>query len=288
MSQSILDVIKAKRAQLNNNTGRTVNLKAEKNLVRILPNWAGDPNGVFFHDFGQHWIKNQKGETKAVYICSQNTFGTDCPICEALAHAAASTTDEATLEAIKESRGSKRIIVNAMYFNGPHDNAKTKPCVLEIPPTVFDQILSQAETYAAEGINVFDPEAGHNMIIEKKGTGRNTEYMVSVSPKAVAVPEGVMSMCKDLEAFAHQESEMELSKSLTTVRAISGVGASSASPRLVGPGAKAAAAKPESANKLASLDPSVIEGDFEEVSGKTVSKSQQDTDDLDQLLAELG
>ena len=280
MSTNILDVIKAKRAQLNQNSNSTVTLKAEKNIVRILPNWAGDPNGIFFHDFGQHWIKNQKGETKAVYVCNQSTFGTDCPICEALAHAAASTTDEATLEAIKESRGSRRIILNAMYFNGQHDNAKTKPCVLEIPPSVFDQILSQAETYAAEGINIFDLNSGHNLIIEKKGSGRSTEYLVSVSPKSVAAPEGVMEFVKDLEAFAHQESESELAKSLTSIRAITGTSPSSAPPKLIGGSNKLAG------NHLASLDPDVIEGDYQEVT--TRSKSSQDTDDLDALLAELG
>lgn len=296
MSTSILDIIKAKRAQLKaGQQGRTQSLKGEKNLVRILPNWAGDPNGTFFHDWGMHYVKDAKGVTKAVYICTQNTFGSNCAVCEALATAAASTEDETVLEAIKESRGSRRIIVNAMYLNGPQDNAKTHPVVLELPPSVFDQILSQAETYAAEGINIFDLAEGHNLIIEKKGSGRQTEYMVSVSPKSVAMPKEALERAKNLEEFAHQESDADLAKTLTAIRVTTGATLPSAAPapRLVGP----AAGSPAAGNsaRLAAVDASaILDAEFEDVPDAKPAASRSkpatkaaETDDLDAILAEL-
>ena len=271
---SLLDLINQQRAKLQKNTGnRSEKLGSEKNIVRILVNEVG---GVpqLSQDWGQHWIKDQHGQLKAVYICTQTNFDEPCAVCEAIATGAAMTHDDDILKALKDSRSSRRILVNALYLKGgKHDNPETNPVVLELPPSVWDSILATAAAFAAEDINVFDPKEGHNFIIEKTGTGMATEYKVTPSPKQSVVNPEALTKIKDLQAWARQESESERAKAVTSVRAISGT-VTIASGGMSAP-------TPRQPNKLLDVDSSVIDGDFVDVTPKPGS------DDLEDFLRDL-
>jgi hypothetical protein len=114
------------------------------------------------------------------------------------------------------------------------------------------------QTYHDEGINVFDLEAGYNFLIEKTGTGMNTEYKVSPMPKSTKVDKAVLTKAKNLTEWARQESEEGKNKAITSVKVLSGqpMGAPvGTAARLAGP------AREES--KLARVNPDdVIDADF--------------------------
>jgi hypothetical protein len=257
---SLLDLINKERQKLQRgNNNRPEKLQSERNLVRILPCWDGDPDAQFHQYWGQHFIKDNSGAIKAVYICTQQNFGEPCGVCEAIAQGAAMTSDEDTLKVLKDARASNRVLVNALYLKGgKHDAPETTPVVLDLPPSVFDAILSVYQTYHDEGINVFDLEAGYNFLIEKTGTGMNTEYKVSPMPKSTKVDKAVLTKAKNLTEWARQESEEGKNKAITSVKVLSGqpMGAPvGTAARLAGP------AREES--KLARVNPDdVIDADF--------------------------
>lgn len=232
---SLLDLVNKQRSKLQRgNNNRAERLQSGKNLVRILPSWDGTEDGEFSQDWGQHFIKDAAGNLKAVYICSQTNFDEACPICDAIAEGMALTSDEELLKTLKDGRSSKRILVNAMYLKGgKNEKPEEEPVVLELPPTVWDSVLATAHAFLLEGVNVFSPTEGHNFVIEKTGSGMNTEYTVTPSPRASALNPGLVAKAKNLNEWARQESEAEKNKALTSVKVLSGLPGPSAAPRLM-------------------------------------------------------
>lgn len=274
---SLLDLINQQRAKLQRNTSnRPEKISSEKNLVRFFINEVKGEQQLS-QDWGQHFIKDAAGQLKAVYICTQTNFDEPCAVCEAIAQGTALTSDEDILKVLKDARSSKRILVNALYLKGgKHDNPETNPVVLDLPPSVWDSILATAEAFMAEGVNVFDPKEGHNFIIEKTGSGMNTEYKVTPSPKATVVNAGALEKLKDLREWARQESEADKAKAITSVRVITGnMEAVASRPALSAPKAPAT-------NRLSHVTvDDAIDADFSEVN--TTPKS----DDLDDFLKGL-
>ena len=273
---TLLERINQQRAKMQRgNNNRPEKLHSEKNLVRILPSWTGNMDDQNWQNWGQHFIKDQSGAIKAVYICSQTCFDEACPICEVIAQGAAMTSDEDTLKALKDARSSNRVLVNALYLKGgKHDNPESNPVVLDLPPSVMDGILATYQAYEEEGINVFDLDAGVNFIIEKTGTGMNTEYKVTPSPKSTKVDKAVMQRVKDLSEWARQESEADKNKAITSVRVISGMGtaSTSVSARLPAPDRSA------NTDRLGRVEPDAVDVDFVDVG---------DTESIDDFLNDL-
>lgn len=270
---SLLEAINNQRNKLKaGNNSRPERLQSGRNLVRVLP--TNDPeNPECWQLFGQHFIKGTDGQLKAVYFCTQTTFDEDCEICSKIAQGAAMTSDEEILHALKESRSSRRVVVNALYLKGgKHDNPETNPVVLEIPPSVLDGMLAVAQAYMEEDVNVFDLNEGINFIVEKSGSGMNTEYTVTPSPKSSKIDPAVMGKIKDLGEWARQESEAEKSKAITSVSVISGLGVSGSAPRLAAP------SKP--ASRLADVE--AVDADFVDIDSDASL-----ADDIDSLLADL-
>ena len=286
---SLTDLINKQRAKLQrSNNNRPEKLQSEKNLIRILLNEVnGEPQ--LGQEWGQHFIKDTGGNLKAVYICTQTNFDEPCPICEAIAAGAAITSDEDTLKALKDARSSRRMLVNALYLKGgKHDKPDTTPVVLDLPLTVFDSILATYQMFEAEGINVFDDENGHNFMVEKTGSGMNTEYKVTPAPRPskVTYDRGAV---KNLAEWARQESDAEKAKAITSVRVISGNElAAPATARLTG----TAAGKSETNSRLSSLSTDdAIDADFTEVEttrheASPASKPSA-VDELDDFLKDL-
>lgn len=271
---ALLDLINQQRAKLQRNTSnRPEKISSEKNLVRFLVT-----DEQLSQDWGQHFIKDQGGQLKAVYICTQTNFDEPCAVCEAIAQGAAMTSDEDLLKVLKEARSSKRILVNALYLKGgKHDNPESNPVVLDLPPSVWDSVLATAQAFMAEGVNIFDPAEGHNFIIEKTGTGMNTEYKVTPSPKATKIDPAIVAKVKDLREWARQESEADKAKAVTSVRVITG------NMESVAAGRPALSAPAPKQNRLAHLDADAIDADFTEVSTKI--KAGASDDSLDEFLA---
>jgi hypothetical protein len=273
---NLLDLINQQRAKLQRPTNnRAEKLSSEKNLVRfIVPEFNGQPQ--MSQEWGQHFVKDQAGALKAVYICTQTIFGESCVVCDAIASGLAMTSDEDIVKALKDSRSSKRILVNALYLKGgKHENPETNPVVLDIPPSVWDSVLATAQAFGAEGVNIFDPKEGHTFIIEKTGSGMNTEYKVTPSPRATAIDPKIMTKTQDLTVWARQESEAEKSKAVTSVRVITGgPAAATTAPRLNAPTGNSA--------KLSAVNADAIDADFTDVSVGTTPSG-----DIDDFLKDL-
>lgn len=276
---ALLEKIQKKRQELQRtNINRPEKLASEKNLVRILPEWS--PTGDFSQNWGQHFIKDTTGNLKAVYVCTKTNFDEECPVCQAISEGMAMTSDEDILKALKDSRSSKRILVNALYLKGgKHEKPETTPVVLDLPPTVWEAILTTAETFMAEGVNVFDLDEGHNFVIEKTGSGMNTEYKVTPSPRSTKV--NVIGDMKDLAQWARQESEADKAKAVTSVRVIAGASAAAAlsAPRIAHGGGASNSAR----LSAVSVD-DVIDADFDEIT----TRRSGVVDDVDDFLNSLG
>jgi hypothetical protein len=220
---SLLDAIKNKRQAIAAKSGRErpAKLTSAKNMVRVLPRWDGDENGVFFQDFGQHFIKDKAGNIQAVYICTATTFGRPCDVCAQIAEISATTTDEDMVKVLSEAKSSSRMLVNAIYMNGTHANAKTEPVLLELPVTVVNDILGIMETYLEDhDLNLISLKDGYDVVITKSGTGRDTKYTVTPSPKAREIPAETLSKARDLEAYAKQEYDAGLQKAIASLKAV--------------------------------------------------------------------
>lgn len=239
---SLLETIKNKRQAIAAKSGRErpAKLASAKNLIRILPRWDGNLEGEFYHDFGQHFIKDKAGNVLAIYVCTATTFGRECEVCSEIARHSASTTDEEVVHALGEARSSNRVLVNAIYMNGPHANAKTDPVLLELPVTVMNDILGIMETYMEDHqLNLISLSEGYDVVITKTGAGRETKYTVTPSPKPRAISPDVLQKARNLDDYAKQEYDAGLQKAIASLNGVAGNVIAASRPALNAPNAHA-------------------------------------------------
>jgi gp32 DNA binding protein like len=223
---SLKDLMLKKKQQIAQSTGRfakAVKPKMGTSRWRILPSWrqlekwertsADQDIHQFWHDFGQHYIKDQNGELRAVYVCASKTFDKPCQVCETLreGYSKAATDEDKML--IKESFASGRVLVNALDVSSD----PTTPVVLELSPTTFDLFLNlymQNIDPKNEDFNIVtDPNEGLDINITREGTGINTKYSISpVIKGSKAVPSEVLEKMTDLDAYVAQETAQGLIK----------------------------------------------------------------------------
>jgi hypothetical protein len=284
---------------------RTVKLQDGKNRIRVLPGWRKD-DPTYYHDFGVHWIK-APGESKpqAVYLCVDKTYGRPCPICETIGEGIRNTSDDAVIDALKQSNAAGRVLVNALVKSGAEPET---PVVMELPSTVASAIEDTLITYLEDDVNVLDLNEGHDFIIERTGKGIGTRYTVNVSPKASVVDKKVLTSLTNLDQYVAQEQEAKLAKALNAVGSAAGISVAS-SHLLTGTGGSTAAIEPPVAARapvtpVADDAPFEAEDEFDDIPiagagtapepapAKAAPKAApaaavEDDDDMDALLAEL-
>jgi len=203
---------------------KTIKPKDGRNRYRILPGWKanlGDPR--FYMDFGQHFVKDALGAIKAVYICVDKTFGKPCQVCDTIAHGIMNTHDDATKKRLEEAKSSARVLLNVLEIDGP---TPTVPQILEVAPSVFNGKKGVGGIIGlfAEWPTMLDPNTGHDIIIEKTGSGKNdTTYSVQIAGSSKPVPAEALTKLHDLDKFVQVESEEAMRRALTSVQAISGL-----------------------------------------------------------------
>lgn len=217
MALSLMELVNQKKAALNRNTQRTVNPPEKKSRWRILPSWreGGDP--TFYHDFGQHFIKDSGGNIKAVYVCVDKTYGKPCQVCDALRHAIKATEDDAMVELLKSAGSSHRILVNALQVDG--DNPKD-PVILALSPKTFDEFLNIIKEW---GEDVLTLEKGMDIVIERTGKGLQTKYSVTPGAGSKPVDPEVMKRITNLDDYVAQESEEQAKRALANLSAVAGM-----------------------------------------------------------------
>lgn len=217
---ALMELLQKRKAETGGQ--KTIKPKAGRNRYRILPGWRGNGDPLFYHDFGQHFIKDAAGQVKAVYICTDRTFGRPCEVCDAVATAMASTTDDVTKKRVEESKASGRVLLNVLELDGTNAGV---PQILEIPPTVFNgnKGVGGIISLFDEWPNLLDPNTGCDIIIEKSGAGKDTRYGVQVAGGSKPVPAEALTKLNNLDDFVKQESEAAAQRALTQVRAIAGL-----------------------------------------------------------------
>lgn len=278
---SLMDLIKSKKAALNSGKRqKTIKPKDGRNRYRVLPGWkmvlekgalSGDP--TFYHDFGQHFIKDEAGEMKAVYICTDKTFGRPCNVCNTIEAGIRSTTDDALIKVMKEAKAAGRILLNVLELDGDSPN---DPQILEIAPTAFAEVLN----IFAEWGDISDLADGKDIIIERSGKGIGTRYSVQVASKSKPVSIDVWKKVANLDEYVAQESEEQAARAISNVKSIAGLLPSEHVPR---PAARPAPALAMDDEPDGTLDIPMTTAAAVDV----VMESTGDAD-LDSLLADLG
>ncbi|OAB55682.1 hypothetical protein AY600_02060 [Phormidium willei BDU 130791] len=239
MSSKLHDLVAKTKKKIAENTNRkekTTKLQPGKTVVRILPGWDHADQETFFHAFGEHWIKDTEGNLKAVLVCADKTFDKPCEVCDLVSEGISGAgDDEKLIKALKESTAKQRYLVNAVLTEKDASN----PVILELPQTVFGQILENIEEHGA----IFDLEEGQDLLISREGTGLNTEYSVVVRSKAKSkpVPESVYLKAHNLAEYVDQEVESRMVKAKAALGTILGrpsLAAAGSSAALTGPKSK--------------------------------------------------
>lgn len=192
---------------------RTVKPHDGKNRIALLPGWKKGEEHVYFHDYGQHYIKDAAGDIKAVYPCAEKTYGTPCPVCEALAQATRVAPDDATIEALGEAKSNGRVLMNVLVLDSDKPN---DPVIFEVPRTLFGSIVGLVEEW---GLAAFQRE----IIIERTGKGLGTKYTAQIGPKETKVDPAIVAKVHDLDEYVKQDSEEQKTRAISAISGLVGV-----------------------------------------------------------------
>lgn len=197
--------------------GKTEKLPNGQSKWRILPSWRGAGEYQFWHDFGQHFVKDEAGDLKAVYVCVSKTYTRDCPICEMI-EAAWDATDDDGRAILKESIARGRVLVNAIRVDGDGDDS---PVILELPPTVFEKVcdIGLLDDYGDDFITL---DKGVDITFTRSGKGMNTEYSVNAARKSRAIDPSVMKRIANLDDYVAQEYDEAKQKALASLKRTAG------------------------------------------------------------------
>lgn len=218
----LMELMKNKKASLKQKE-KTLKPNPGSNRYILLPGWRKGEEHIWFHDYGQHYVKNAAGEIQAVYPCQDKIYQQPCPVCEGLAHAMRGA-DEETTERLKEATSKQSYLFNVLALDG--EDPET-PKILEVGKSVFGQIVDLLEEW---GLSVFDPEQPQIITINRDGKGFNTKYTVQVSPKKHALHASTLSKLNNLDDYVRQENEEQQRRALNAIGAVAGAAPALAAP----------------------------------------------------------
>lgn len=259
---------------------RTMKPHSGKHTYRILPTWrlntmpeeCKKEAQPFWHDFAMHWVRAEKGGKPIAYVCLDKTFGQECPVCSAIGRGISASTDDDTVELLKDANAAQKYLFNVLHRSGDKPDEVQ---VMEVGQKIFDQVLEFVSEYG----DITSLKEGMDIIITREGSGLETSYTVMPSMKSKPVDAAVMEKLLDLDAVVQQENETKLNLALDNLSKASGV--------LPAPSA--------GSSRASLVDMSDVEdADYAETSvddaGATATAAADDIsdDELDDLLGELG
>ena len=215
--QKLMAKINAKKKELVKNE-RPATPKPGTNKIVLLPGWNPVEPEIFWREYGAHYIKDATNKTAAFYPCDEVIYGTECPVCKALAQASRMTNDDATLDMIKRARAGRQFLVNAIVI-GENGNA---PTPYALSKTAFESIMN---VIGAWGSAIFDPQNPQVIQIDRNGTGFDTRYMVTVTPEKFPLPPDTMSKVRNLDDYVNQRSETLAKKAVFAIGGLAGASA---------------------------------------------------------------
>lgn len=217
---ALLELLKQKKQDLAaGNRRKTIKPADGTGRYRILPSWRG-AGQAFYHDFGQHFVKDATGKILAIYMCAEKTYGKACEVCDMIREGTKSASDDHTMKLLKDAGAGGRILVNALHLDGP---TPTEVQILELAPTAFASIVNIALEWEEAGESIFDEAKGKDILITRAGTGLLTKYSVQVAAKAAVLPAGVMAKLHNLDEYVNQVSGEQQMRALNGVRSVAGL-----------------------------------------------------------------
>jgi hypothetical protein len=219
-TETLMELLAKRKAQTGGQ--KTIKPKAGRNRYRVLPGWRKNGDPLFYHDFGQHFVKDAAGAVKAVYICTDKTFGRPCDLCDGVAQAIQMSTDDLMKKRMEDMKSSGRVLLNVLEIDGTSPGV---PQILEVAPSVFNGKKGVGGIIAIfdEWPNMLDPATGNDIIIEKSGAGLDTTYAVQVAGSSKPVPPDALTKLVDLDAYVQQESEQAAQRALASLRSVAGL-----------------------------------------------------------------
>lgn len=302
MSNSLLDMVKQAKNRYSRSDNKHLKPKEGRNVYRIIvpkdPAVLG-PNGEFWADLGVHWIKTSlKGKPLAVVGSRDICFGEPCDV--GLAYEAAkdhvknSGFDEDTIKLVEEMRAQKSVLFCAIERSS---DAKAQNVeILEVRPSVAQQIMDLYLQYAEAGSDMFDPTNGVDIVITRTGKGLQTEYTVNVRPGVSApITKDALSGCVNLREHIEKEFfKGDENKAIATLCQVAGInvprlaGGSRPVAAIAGTAAAASAVKPQTQTAALSEHTEVPDASSTAVDDTTdIDTSGIADDDLDALLDDI-
>jgi hypothetical protein len=228
-TSKLMGLMKQKKAALKQKA-KTLKPNPGANRYVLLQGWRKGEEHVYFHEFGQHFIKDSAGVIQAVYPCMDATYGRPCPVCEGIGKAVRMTDagDEETLKQLDEAACGARkqkYLLNVLALDTTE--AKT-PQILEVGKSVFGQIVEIVEEWAS---GVFDEEKPQIITINRDGKGLTTKYTVQISAKRSTMPDDVMGKLNNLDEYVLQENEENQKRALNAINNVAGLLPASAEDR---------------------------------------------------------
>lgn len=263
LSPALRDMVSKSKQKHQTRSSNTVKLKEGKNKIRVLPSNRED--GRFWAESAVHWIKPEKNGKPVAVVGCYDVYDQHCDICAAIAkfeQQARDTGDEAALELAKEWHARNTFLLNALVLTPGSDNDPNTPVILEVPKTVYLEILNQIESFDDEDTDLLSLQEGHDMTITRTGSGIDTKYSLSVSPKPRKVDSDVMTKLHDLDDYIEKQFfRGQHQKALATIASVSGV----------------SVAGPSAAARLTSTRP--VDDDAQRSAKRDTPTSQVDADD---------
>jgi hypothetical protein len=215
-TSKLMSLMKAKKAALKPKE-KTVKPRPGTNRIVILPGWRKGEEQQFFHEWGQHFIKNAAGEIQAVIPCAEATYGKPCSACASLNSAMRVTTDDETVELLKGAKAKQGFVFNAIDLDGP---TGAEPVIYELGKSAFTQLVDTIEEW---GDKLFDPSTPQIIVIQRDGKGLNTKYAVQVSPKTHTLAAGTLGKLHNIDEYVSQENEEQTRRAISAISSVAGL-----------------------------------------------------------------
>jgi hypothetical protein len=265
---------------------RPYKFKNGETKFRILPapDTSGTPtvSGDFSRKYGKTYLKSFDGQSFFGIGDRDITYGERDPIKEMLFDCMRQAPDAETKEHYRKMLASPREIFCALILDDK-DQPANEPVLIEVSEGAFDGILSQFEAWTDEDpdYDIASLENGHVFKCEKSGTGMDTKYQFTVTPKKAKLAPKILEKAIDLDAWIASQFENLEGKALEFLGKINGAAgitvaaaitsaSSTSQARLTNAGGTAAASKINAAAVTEVLDedeeeaPAVEDADFED------------------------
>jgi hypothetical protein len=276
------DRLKTRQEKQANNGVKPFTLPMDKTILRILPN-SKDVEENFWHDFGQHWVKDEEGKPISVPLCNYHTYGTDCPYCKVVRETSdyigqnTHLFDDAVVKKISDAKANGKILVNAAV-RAKDGSYEIK--LISLAKSAFNAFVSMLDDY---GDAIVSPKEGLDVAIERTGKGLNTKYTVMPMPpgkKGGDIADDWTTKAVDLESWVKSQEVDSVKGKIAIERVAQIAGLSPPSGKLVGGSSAAAIERPALAIIGTDEETDILEAELEDVDVTNVNeKVVQDVPD---------